>query len=202
MIPASDDNGYLPPGIHQATLDEIEARFGTESELRRVQFQSLKWLIDLMRRAGLRRLVIDGSFVTDRFEPNDIDCILLIDPDHTPDPAALDEIDEGLPFLVIHPAEPTEFTMLVEQFFATDRDGTPKGPRRGDAMSIQSIRQLEKTREKLRMLEGRLGELEAKPAPNPRTRDLTRRSLKQLINQLKEEIARFESHAPARSGGN
>jgi hypothetical protein len=24
-------------------------------------------------------------------------------------------------------AEPTDFTMLVEQFFATDRDGTPKG---------------------------------------------------------------------------
>jgi hypothetical protein len=75
MIPAFEDNGYLPPGIHRATLDEIEARFGTESELRRVQFESLKWLIDLVRRAGIQRLVIDGSFVTERFEPNDIDCI-------------------------------------------------------------------------------------------------------------------------------
>jgi hypothetical protein len=66
-------------------------------------------------------------------------------------------------------------------------------------MSIQSRRQLENTRKKLHMLEDRLGELDAEPVANPRTRDLTRRSLKKLVNQLKEEIARFESHAPARS---
>ena len=36
MIPSFDEHGYLPPGIHPATLDEIEARFGRESELRRV----------------------------------------------------------------------------------------------------------------------------------------------------------------------
>jgi hypothetical protein len=52
----------------------------------------------------------------------------------------------------------------------------------------------------LQMLEERLGGLDAEPVVNPRTRDLTRGSLKKLINQLKEEIARFESHAPARSG--
>jgi hypothetical protein len=49
------------------------------------------------------------------------------------------------------------------------------------------------------MLDERLGELDAEPMENPRTRDLTRRSLKKLINQLKEEIARFASHAPSRS---
>jgi hypothetical protein len=127
MIPAFEDNGYLPPGIHRATLEEIEARFGTESELRRVEFESLTWLIDLVRRAGIQRLVIDGSFVTERFEPNDVDCILLIAPDQPHDPAVLDEIDEGLPFLDMHLAELSEFTLLVEQFFATDRDGIPKG---------------------------------------------------------------------------
>lgn len=127
MIPAFEDNGYLPLGIHRATVEEIEARFGTESELRRVQFESLTWLIALVRRGGIQRLVIDGSFVTERFEPNDVDCILLIVPDQAPDPAVLDEIDEGFPFLDIHSAEPSEFALLVEQFFATDRDGIPKG---------------------------------------------------------------------------
>jgi hypothetical protein len=34
MIPPLDDDGYLPPGIHSADLDEIETRFGRESELR------------------------------------------------------------------------------------------------------------------------------------------------------------------------
>jgi hypothetical protein len=68
-------------------------------------------------------------------------------------------------------------------------------------MSIQSVRQLENTRKKLQMLEDRLGELDAEPVVNPNTRKLTSRSLKKLISQLKEEIARFESHVPARSDG-
>ena len=28
MIPPFKDHGYLPPGIHPATLEEVEARFG------------------------------------------------------------------------------------------------------------------------------------------------------------------------------
>jgi hypothetical protein len=36
-----EDNGYLPPGIHPAALDDIENRFGRESELRRVQMESI-----------------------------------------------------------------------------------------------------------------------------------------------------------------
>ena len=68
-------------------------------------------------------------------------------------------------------------------------------------MSIQSTRQLENSRRKLQMLEGRLQELDAEPVVNPHTRGLTKRSLKKLVNQLKEEIARFESRAAARSDG-
>jgi hypothetical protein len=49
------------------------------------------------------------------------------------------------------------------------------------------------------MLESRLEELDAEPVVNPQTRELTRRSLKKLANQLREEIARFESRASARS---
>ncbi len=49
------------------------------------------------------------------------------------------------------------------------------------------------------MLESRLEELEAEPVLNPLTRELTRRSLKKLANQLKEEIARFEAHVTVRS---
>ena len=73
MIPEFDDRGYLPAGIHGATLEEVAARFGQESELRRVQVESLKWLIDLAQRAGARRLIANGSFVTDVVEPNDVD---------------------------------------------------------------------------------------------------------------------------------
>jgi hypothetical protein len=44
MIPDCNDDGYLPPGIHPATLDQIAARFGQESELRQAQMESLRWL--------------------------------------------------------------------------------------------------------------------------------------------------------------
>ena len=43
------------------------------------------------------------------------------------------------------------------------------------------------------MLEGRLDELVAEQVVNPHTRELTKRSLKKLVNQLKEEIARFRN---------
>jgi hypothetical protein len=60
-------------------------------------------------------------------------------------------------------------------------------------MSIQSQRQLENTRAKLMLLEDRLRNLESEPVANVRTRELTKQSLKQLANQLKEEIVRFEA---------
>ena len=46
MIPPLDSDGYLPPGIHRATVEEIKARFGHESELRRVLMESLLWLVE------------------------------------------------------------------------------------------------------------------------------------------------------------
>lgn len=53
MIPPSfDDSGVLPPGVHPATLGEVEARFGRQSELRRVQMESVRWMPDLAVRAG------------------------------------------------------------------------------------------------------------------------------------------------------
>ena len=97
-LPPFTESGVLPPGIHPATLDELEARFGSGSELRRVQVESLRWLVALARRAGVRRFVIDGSFVSDIEEPNDVDCVLLIDPVDAHDPSALTRSTTASPF--------------------------------------------------------------------------------------------------------
>ena len=80
MIHELDDNGNLPPGIHRASLSEIEERFGRSTEIRRAQMQSLYWIADLAKRAGVERLIVNGSFVTDVFEPNDVDCVVLPGP--------------------------------------------------------------------------------------------------------------------------
>ena len=62
-------------------------------------------------------------------------------------------------------------------------------------MSIESRRELELTRAKLKLLEERLAALAQEPDDNPRAREWSVRSLKQTINQMKEEMARFESRA-------
>jgi hypothetical protein len=72
VIPSFDESGCLPPGIHPGTLDEIRARFGQSSELRRVQMESVRWMVELAMRAGAERIVLNGSFVTDVMEPNDV----------------------------------------------------------------------------------------------------------------------------------
>lgn len=127
MIPHYNDDGYLPPGIHRATFEEINARFGLESELRRVQMESLRWLVDLAKRAGALRVVVNGSFVTDVLEPNDVDCILLIGAGFPKDAAAEAELIAGLPFVNLEIVGITGFQQLTERTFATDRDMLPKG---------------------------------------------------------------------------
>jgi hypothetical protein len=127
MIPPFNDDGYLPPGIHSATLEEITARFGQESELRQVQMESLLWLVDLARRAGVRRIVVNGSFVTDKLEPNDVDCVLLIEPGFPHDPGAEAELLAGLPFINMELVDGEAFRRFTERIFATDRNLVPKG---------------------------------------------------------------------------
>ena len=72
MIPPFDELGFLPVGVHPATPAEIEERFGRSSEDRRAQMESINWMIDLARRAGIQRIVLNGSFVTDIIEPRDV----------------------------------------------------------------------------------------------------------------------------------
>ena len=60
-------------------------------------------------------------------------------------------------------------------------------------MSLQSHTELNKTREKLRLLEAQYQKQQGQSAANEHAQELSLRSLKRLINQLKEEIARFES---------
>ena len=89
--------------------------------------ESLRWLVDLAQRIGVAKLVINGSFTTDVWEPNDIDCVLLASDDFPQDATLLDELDEGLPFLDIQLVDRTAFEHLTKHFFATDRYELPKG---------------------------------------------------------------------------
>ena len=66
-------------------------------------------------------------------------------------------------------------------------------------MDLKNERQVAVTREKIRLLEARYESLRQQPAENAHVRELTLRSLKRMINQMKEEIVRFESRASVQS---
>jgi hypothetical protein len=72
MIPAPNAIGELPPGMHLATLAEVEAVFATTPRRRRL-FEGLRRALQNLHAAGVRRVFIDGSFVTTKADPNDID---------------------------------------------------------------------------------------------------------------------------------
>jgi hypothetical protein len=72
MIPAPNALGELPPGMHTATLAEVEAVFGTTPR-RRHLCEGLRRAVQNLQAAGVRRVFIDGSFVTTKADPNDVD---------------------------------------------------------------------------------------------------------------------------------
>jgi hypothetical protein len=84
-------------------------------------------LLDLARRAGVQRFVVNGSFVTDQLEPNDVDCVLLVGPGFPRDAAAEPELLAGLPFVNMELAEQDIFQQFTEDIFANDRRLVPKG---------------------------------------------------------------------------
>jgi hypothetical protein len=72
LIPNFDAQGLLPKGVHPATWKEVRERFGG-SERREELLKKLREALNLLRAAGCRRVYIDGSFVTAKQMPNDID---------------------------------------------------------------------------------------------------------------------------------
>lgn len=80
-IPALDSRGILPVGVHECTLPEIQSAFGQfQGTDRRPQlFAQLERYVRDVRAAGVGRyLIVDGSFVTSKPDPNDIDVLLVL----------------------------------------------------------------------------------------------------------------------------
>lgn len=65
-------------------------------------------------------------------------------------------------------------------------------------MILQNVRELKNTRRKLQEMEEAYEAARKRPFDNAHVREATLGSLRRLINQLKEEIARYEAHHAAR----
>jgi hypothetical protein len=81
MIPGFREDGYLQEGLHLAGEAEITLRFGSATSKRRILAMRLRRWIQLCRSVGARRLFLDGSFVTAKPEPGDIDAVVWLNTD-------------------------------------------------------------------------------------------------------------------------
>src|SRR5688500_16681339 len=101
MLPALDDVGNLPVGLHLCSLAEMEARFGSGSDEREAQMDELSQFVELAKRTGVRRLLVNGSFVTGKLSPNDVDVVILPGEDYPRGLTPLDSSDLLWPFIQI-----------------------------------------------------------------------------------------------------
>jgi hypothetical protein len=89
-IPPFNERGLLPPGTHECTVEELRDRFGQFIVLdRRGSDRRAKLseqLLAYLREVGATKLVteviVNGSYVTAKAEPNDIDLIVVLAADH------------------------------------------------------------------------------------------------------------------------
>jgi len=77
--PAFDDAGFIPP-IQVCTEAEVARWFGLSDQRQRLLDRIDNW-ISLARAVRARRLLLDGSFVTAKDRPGDVDAVVLLPED-------------------------------------------------------------------------------------------------------------------------
>jgi predicted nucleotidyltransferase len=78
-LPSFNEFGDLPVAVYKVTFDEVIARFGSGSAQREQVTKRLGRVCELASRSGaLDRIIIFGSYITDKAEPNDVDVVLVL----------------------------------------------------------------------------------------------------------------------------
>lgn len=76
MLPDFTEHGLLPEGIYECSLEDAHNRFCYNDHRKRI-WDGVKKALKLMQEDGLSGgcLLIDGSFVTDKAVPSDVDMV-------------------------------------------------------------------------------------------------------------------------------
>lgn len=130
MLPDLAESGYLPPGIHQTDIVEVRRRFGS-NDTRKALLANLDDFLELVRSVGAKRLILDGSFVTVKEDPADIDLILVLpDSFDTTTREARILLESRVQFNIhLFPVRERddEFVQHWIAFFGQDRNAVPRG---------------------------------------------------------------------------
>jgi hypothetical protein len=139
MFPDCDPTtGQLPVGVFHATFKEVADRYGYNSH-RLHLLRGLKEAVTNLRRAGCRRVYLDGSFISAAPTPGDFDGCWAADgvDEDLVDPVLLDVTNErevqlakygGELYMVEEAAAPgTAGRRMLEFYQQDDRTGLGKG---------------------------------------------------------------------------
>jgi hypothetical protein len=81
----------------------------------------------MVRRDDIQKLVVNGSFVTNKPDPQDVDCVALIGPTFGQHKISRHEWRTPLPFIHVELADAIIFEDYVERIFGMDGQLNPKG---------------------------------------------------------------------------
>lgn len=84
-IPEFTVDGVLPPGLHECTEPELRDRFGgffVSTKREKLMARLEEYLKDVRSSGLVSWIAVDGSFVTDKREPGDIDLVVVLPKDH------------------------------------------------------------------------------------------------------------------------
>ena len=131
-FPEFTADGGLPTGIYRGTADEIVERFCRNSERRQYLEKPLRLLVQIAIDAEAIALYLNGSFVTDKQSPRDIDGVVVL-PDAFDTTGELAQRlrqlhrDYGLDIERVAAHDIEERDYLLKDFFGTDREGKARG---------------------------------------------------------------------------
>lgn len=74
-----DENGNLPQGIYNITLEELEKQFSTTKKRKEIMHMYKKHLTEIKKTGYLLGHWIDGSYISSQKNPNDIDTLTELD---------------------------------------------------------------------------------------------------------------------------
>lgn len=97
-IPNFSDYGFLPNAVHDCSLEEVESIFGRfQGTDRRINLtKKLKDYVRELKQCKIGvELIIDGSYVTQKDDPSDIDLILVL-PESFDNSAAVSPFERNL----------------------------------------------------------------------------------------------------------
>ena len=85
MIPSLNENGWLPERVHDCTLQEAAERFGSfQSSDRRPELwmKFTEFIREVKACQWMEAVLVDGSYVTAKPDPGDIDLVLVVSASH------------------------------------------------------------------------------------------------------------------------